>query len=674
MVTFGPESQLQRWEFTKIEPEEVKQTALELSIHPVLARVLITRGLTQDPQRLKEFIHPDKGLINDISNLTTPDHLKTALNRIQTAIRKKEKMIIHGDPDADGITGTTILVAGLRALGGQVSYDFPIRATEGHGLQPRIIEEAHQNGIKVLISTDCGTKDVEATAYANSLGIDVIICDHHIVGHEIPDAIAMINPQLVEGESQLKVLSGAGVSFKLIIALFGHMRRALTKPFKGYLMSLATLGTLSDRMSMVVPMNRLLIKRGAEELAITNMEGLKAIKRVCGHYSGPINAHDLTRTIVPRLNAPGRIGNPNEGIAGPNLVVDLLLLGTGKENEKRAGALLSRFVKLLDKEKKTQKDNPVEQAAIVDEVNEKRKLITSQIEDEMDRLIEEQVDPKTDRVIIIQGRNWNPGVIGIDADRLKERFLRPAIILTEFSGSDYVRGSSRSIPNINIYKYIDEIGVEFKKREGRPLYQVEVQTPLGKRTISAFGGHAQACGFTLHKRDIKAFISAIHAKLAPLKEDSFHYTYEVIDTLTIDQVKPAFVKSLQHMGPYGQRFEYPAFMIKNCTISRSIKPFGNKYQTVRLPHVQFYILRETRNHKTQKIAAVGFGLYEKFQTIVQQNPDKQFDLICTIESDLRMLNKRGQKPGLHTIRLNVQDIRMSSDVSPLVFSDDSDDL
>lgn len=659
MVKFGPEAQLQRWQFADLDAAEVKETALELSLNPTLARVLMTRGLTQNRETLNEFMHPPKPLVNQTDDLTTPEELQKAVNRIQDAIKNNEKMIIHGDPDADGITATTVLVAGIRLLGGEVTYDFPVRATEGHGLQPRIIDEANGSGIKLLISADCGTKDVEATAYAQSVGVDVIICDHHIVGHKLPPAVALVNPQLVEKHTQFKALSGAGVAFKLIMATFHHMKRPMPKPFKGYLLALLTLGTLSDRMSMLVPMNRALIKRGVEALMDTRMEGLRSMKRVCGHGNQPINAHDLTRTIVPRLNAPGRIGNPKAGIADSNLVVDLLLVGSGKENAQKADALLNRFVKLLDTVKQERKDNTSEQAAIVDEVNEKRKLITSQIEDEIDKLIKEQVNPSEDRVVIVKGREWNPGVIGIDADRLKERFLRPAIILTEYEGSDYVRGSSRSIPGINVYKMIDDVSLEFEKEYDRPLFQLEVDTHFGKRKINAFGGHAQACGFTVHKDDEQYFRDGVIAKMAELKEEDFHYNYEIIDILTIDEVKPQFIKSLQHMGPYGQQFEYPAFMIKNCELTRSVTPFGNKYQTARLPHIQFGVMRKGREGRMQKIGAVGFGLHEKYQQIVQQNPGKPVDLICTLEFDARSLKQ--QKQGLHNVRLNVKDIRLSGE-------------
>ncbi len=662
-MIFGPEAQLERWEFTQLDEEQVKSIGHQYSLSRLLSRLLIIRGLTKDEDQLKQFLTPPRALMTDVSGLGDADHLQRALERIKKAIVSDEKIVIHGDPDADGITGTTILVARLRQFKARVAYDFPIRAIEGHGLQPRIIEEAKDNDVKLLITTDCGTKDVEAVAYAKSLGIDVIITDHHIMGNIHPDAHAIINPQMLEPDSQFKVLSGAGVAFKVIMALFTHMNESFPKPLRQYLLSLVSLGTLSDRMSLLVPMNRLLVQRGVEALSETNMEGLKVLKRVCGHgMNASIHAHELTRTIVPRLNAPGRIGNPKAGIADSNLVVDLLLVGTGSSNAKRATVLLNKFLQAMDEQKPNNQDQPLEQASIVNEVNEERKKITSQIEDEIDRLIDEQVDLKHDRVILIRGKNWNPGVIGIDADRLKERFLRPAIILTSYPDSEYVRGSARSIPGINLYRIIEEADLEFEKEHGRKLFLSTVQTPLGERQINAFGGHSQACGFSIHQDLVEPFVASLREKMTRLDPADFYCRYEIIDELELNQISVRFIRALNHMGPYGQHFDFPAFVIKKCHLSKDGKLFGNKYQKVRFPHVQFDVLNEHKNGYTQRIKAIGFGLADKYQTLVQTDENTTFDIICTLELDMRRPGRRGyQQNRPETVRLNVKDIRLSAD-------------
>ena len=672
-MIFGLEAQLERWEFKQLDEQEIKDIGQRYSLSQLLSRLLIIRGLTKDEEKLKRFLNPPRNLMNDTAGLTASDQLAKGLARIKQAITTNEKIVIHGDPDADGITGTTILVSGLRHFNASVSYDFPIRAIEGHGVQPRIIEEAKANGVTLLITTDCGTKDEESIKYARSLGVDVIISDHHILGNRHPDANAIVNPQMVDQDSDFKMLSGAGVSFKLMVALFDHMNEAMPKLLRQYMLILVALGTLSDRMSLLVPMNRLLVQRGVEALSDTHMEGLKVLKKVCGHTVGvPIQAHELTRTIVPRLNAPGRIGNPKAGIADSNLVVDLLLVGTGSDNAKRANLLMSKFLDVLETPV-PKAEPPLEQATIVDEVNEERKKITSQIEDEIDRLIDEQVNPREDRLIIIQGENWNPGVIGIDADRLKERFLRPAVILTSYPDSDYLRGSCRSIPGINLYRIIESADLEFEKQHNKKLFLTTVQTPLGERVINAFGGHSQACGFSIHKSYVDDFIKKIREKVNELDPADFYCRYEIVDELSLNQITLKFIKALNHMGPYGQQFDFPAFIIRNCRLSKHGRFFGNKYQKVRFPHVQFDVLNKQKSGHMQKIKAIGFGLAEKYEGLVQPANRQLFDIICTLELDFRR-PRRGASvpvvPSEGTIRLNVKDIRTASEENIVEIGDE----
>ncbi|NDC82527.1 hypothetical protein EB093_02545 [bacterium] len=653
----------ERWHIVEVDQQQIQEYAEKFKIDPLLARLLLVRNIGDGlDDEILNFITPPEALITDYADLTSKSDLTAATNRIVEALKNGERIMVNGDPDADGISGGTILVASIRELGGEAFYDFPTRAKEGHGLQPRIIDEAKKLGCKLIITSDCGSKDVEATDYANSMDLDVIICDHHVLGRNLPKSLALVNPHKFEGPSFFKGLSGAGVAFKLVLAVFDQMGETPSPEFLDYLLALVALGTISDRMSFLNPMNRILVSRGVDALNRSQMEGLRALKEVSRSNYKELKSREIGRTIVPRLNAPGRIGDRDEGIPDSRIVLDLLLIGTGQKNAKMAMKILEKFTSVFDMEKKARTQSTgdaIGEAAVVDEVNEKRKFITSKIEDEIDELIENQVDPQTDRIIIVQGKNWNPGVIGIDTDRLKDRFLRPAMILTEYDGSDYIRGSVRSIPTINMYHIIDSVGDEFETKFGKPLFQTEVSTQFGKRIINAFGGHAQACGFTLHRSNVPFFLEAVRTEMAKLTMEQFEYSYEILDTIRFGQINFEIVKKLDLLVPYGQAFDYPIFYLKGCSLSRG-RAFGNKYQEARTPHVEFTVSEgpQRKNQPNQRrLDSVGFGLWEKYSQLVNTNPYGTFDIIFFIE----VVKKGRGRYAKDILRLNVLDIRRSED-------------
>lgn len=651
----------ERWHFTKLDPKKIKALAQKFDLDPILARILLVYKIGQgDDEYIKSFINPPEHLLTLTKGLSRKEDVRRAVDRISQAIKRKEKIMVNGDPDADGITATTILVASLRHLGATVEYDFPARSREGHGLQPRIIDYCSKHKFKLIITADCGSKDVEATDYARGLGVDVIVCDHHILGRTLPPAYALVNPHRVKHRTHFKALSGAGVAFKLMVAVFESRRVSMPKPLMSFLLAMVALGTTSDRMSLLEPMNRILIKRGVDAINTTKMEGIRALKEISSPPGFSYKPRDLARTIVPRLNAPGRIGDPEENIPDSNLVVDLLLLGIGKENANKATGMLEKFMSVLHLEQKMKyggagdTSSAMEEAAQVDDVNERRKLITSKIEDEIEKLIETQVQPETDRIIIVHGRNWNPGVIGIDTDRLKDRFLKPSMILTSFDGSDYVRGSVRSIPSIDMYSIIDTVAELFEQKNGRKLFQMEVVTNLGKRKVNAFGGHAQACGFTLHKDDVDELIHLVRQEVDKLPIKKFNYYYEIVDNLNFSQLSSQFINTLDRLIPYGQKFEFPIFYLKGCRITKA-RPFGNKYQEFRTPHVDFFVADGLTNPRKQprRLSAVGFGLWEKYSAMRSLDPNGMYDIIFVLEE---AHHRRDSKTKL---RLNVLDIRKS---------------
>jgi single-stranded-DNA-specific exonuclease len=643
-----------RWVYSMIDDKSIDSFARQLNIDPLLAKILMIHNIGQGQvQKIQEFISPSIDLITDIHNLSTDENMNNALMRIQKALALNEKILVQGDADADGITATTVMVAGLCALGLDVSYDFPIRPKEGHGLQPRIIDKAKINDIAVIITTDCGSKDIVATNYANQQGIDVIITDHHRAGNELPPAIAIINPFLVQEETLAQGLAGAGVAFKLVLSIYERLGETMPQDLFDYLLAITALGTISDRMSLLNVANRVIVNKGIEALNDTDMEGLKALKLISSNYNDTVCPREISRTITPRLNAPGRIGDPEEGIPDSNIVVDLLLLGTGKKNAKRASKLIQTFSDVVEMEQELKHNSRgFQDASIVEDINEKRKYITTKIEDEIEGLIKQQVNDQ-DLLIIVQGKNWNPGVIGIDTDRLRDRFLRPAMIMTAFENNPYIKGSIRSIPTINMYKVIENVSNKFETQFNKSLFKVEVQTANGVRVVNAFGGHAQACGFTLHKEDVPAFIKLAREEVGLLAPNSFNYSYSIVSMLNHDDLNMSLIKKLDLLAPFGQTFEYPIFYLKNCEISK-VRAFGNKYQENRTPHIEFNVLKSSKI--SNPLRAVGFSLYEKYLALVNNNIGSKYHIIFTIE---RQPSSKRRRKSKNSFRLNVLDIKIS---------------
>ena len=660
--------QNQRWSFVEYNHEELNQVQSRFQLNSTLAKVLIHNAKTADLKKIEALLEPNPEILSEYAGFCDKSQLDKAFSRVKQAQKNNESIVINGDPDADGISGTAILVAGLRQLGIKTQYAFPIRPVEGHGLQVRIINEAKEQGASLVITTDCGTKDNQSVAYANEQGIDVIITDHHILGSELPDAVAIVNPCTVKEKTVFKDIAGSTVSFVFIKALYAYMNQPLPDFLNEFGLMVSALGSLSDRVSLLNPFNRLIVKKGVEAFFESEREGMKALRDISMGSDGLNMPRHLSRTVIPRLNAPGRIGNPKENIPDSSIVVDLLLLGKGKRNKAKAThvsrILDSLFAKAADKKsEKTGQDRDRSDAMMaasdVDTINEQRKRLTAQIEDEMDSLIETQVNPDKDRVIILEGRDWNSGVIGIDADRLKERFLRPAIILNKRSDSAYIRGSARSIPRIDIYSAIDAVEIRFKKEHSRKLFLAEVETAEGTQIVSAFGGHSQACGFTLHENDVPLFKEYLRAEMETLSKDQFEYHYDVVDQLSFDQITPSLIEELDAFSPFGQRFEFPTFFMKDCSIKGGTV-FGNRYQKSLKQHVNFKVSGSGKVNKSRSIEAVGFGLWEKY-CYVKENigRDTKVDIIFMLERDPRKISKRSKRSGSQ-IRLNVLDIRSSS--------------
>lgn len=638
------------WNFLSFEYSDIQDLNKAHDLVPILSKMVLAENL-QNSESLSNILRPPTELIQKIEYIAHPKEQDKAMDRLKLALQQKEKIMVNGDPDADGISGAVVLVAGLRHIGYHVFYDFPVRCREGHGIQPRIIDEAKKEGCSILLTTDCGSKDREAVDYANEQGLDVIICDHHVLGKKSPNALAMINPNTLGYTSPYQKLAGAGVSLKFIQILFSVLDKEIPEFLEKFLLTVASLGTISDRMSLREPLNRIIVSKGVEYLNDTNREGLKALLDVSFPWKRKIKARDISRTIVPRLNAPGRIGDPSKNIPDSNLVVDLLLIGIGKKNAAKASEVVQKFADVY--KMKNNVTEAAKEASLIDDVNEERKKITSKIEDEIELLIEQQIDTENDKIIVIQGKNWNPGVIGIDTDRLRDRFRRPAMIITEYDGDDFVRGSVRSIPSIDVYSLVERAGEAFEEANGRPLFVHEVASESGAQLVDAFGGHSQACGFSLHKKDLPEFLKKIREIMSKLEIDDFQMTYNILDTLKFEEINSKFVDVLEGLSPFGEGFPFPIFCLSCCRIVKG-RPFGNRYQTERTPHIEFGVFNDNLQDRN-RIDATGYGMFDKFTNLVHPSITERYDIIFTFDSGYMKRGSRKVAP----LRLNVIDIKLS---------------
>lgn len=655
MLYYGGMTNHSRWTDITINPEDVALLADKFNISNLVSKILINAGFNhQSTEEVDRFLNPKMDEIMNYHGVSSPKHIKKSIDRVKTAIKKNETIFINGDPDADGISGATILTAALRHFGLKTEYAFPIRSKEGHGLQIRIIQDALRAGCSLIITTDCGTKDVESVAYAKEHGIDIIITDHHILGDTLPQATAIINPYLATDKkyTENQFLSGSYVAFKWVMALKDALNKKLPKDIFECLIICASLGAISDRISLKKPMNRAIIKLGIDYLNATKLPGIKALKDISipKRQSSLLRAREISRTIAPRMNAPGRIGDPELNIPDSRAVVDLLLAGLSIGPKSNIKQFIEKYKQILDQEKRMKNQQSViDQVEVVDSINSKRKKMTEDIELNIEQQLR-TAGLDTDRLLIIKGHNWNSGVIGIDADRLRDRFGVPVIIMTSTDNSEFVKGSIRSLKSINMYTLMEKTQHVFESTFKRNPYQVNVSTLLGDRLVNAFGGHAQACGFTIHQDDIPEWERIIRKEIETIPKTCFKVTIPVIQTLSFFDINPKLLSDLDTLSPYGEGFDYPIFRLKRIQFGENPKIFGNMYNSELKPHIELKIMAPTKNKRGKRpfIRATGYNLYNQYQTIVVQSNHSHFDVVFTVDHPYRSTGKRSF-PELHLI-------------------------
>lgn len=444
----------QRWQMFAARPEEASQLARDLGLSPLLAQVLLNRGV-ETLEQAGKFLDPES--LELPSPLAEFSDLATSLELLKTAIADQQKIAICGDYDADGMTSTALLLRALRSLGAQVDYAIPSRMHEGYGINRRIVEDFHAEGVALILTVDNGIAAVDPIARARELGLAVIITDHHDLPPVLPPANAILNPKLLPESSPYRSLAGVGVAYILAVCLAQALGQ--TRPLWKPLLELFTLGTIAD-LAPLTGVNRRWVQRGLRLLPRSGFAGVQALIQVAGlspDQGKSLKPEAIGFRLGPRINAVGRIGDPQT-------VIELLIT-----------------------------DDPgvaLERAMACEQTNGKRQQLCEQIEQEALACCDQsQIDVQAERVLVVVQPDWHHGVIGIVASRLVERYGVPVFIGTyEDEAHTQIRGSARGIPEFDVFA-----ALQF------------CQEVLGK-----FGGHRAAGGFSLTTENLPALRSRLH--------------------------------------------------------------------------------------------------------------------------------------------------------------------
>ena len=521
--------------------ERARSLAAALDAPLPMAHALVNRGLDSE-ERARRFLEPA------LENLHDPRHmlgLEVGAARIMEAVERGERISIQGDYDVDGITSTFLVYSVLKELGARVEYRIPNRARDGYGLSLEAMDEAKSRGCSLVVTVDCGITANEAVAHGRSLGIDTVITDHHEPPAVLPEAFAIINPLQPGCPYPFKPLAGVGVAFKLVEVLLGG-RGGLDRASK-YL-DVVALGTIADVVPLVGE-NRILARMGLEQLNRGERLGLRALIKVARLSGKRITSGQVAFVLAPRINASGRVGNDEQGLR-------LLMATQDGEADACAEGL--------------EGDN-----------NKRRELDAKALEQAC-RMVETELDP-AGCSILLWSKDWNPGVIGIVASRLVERYRRPAVLVGgEAARPNGWRGSGRSLPGLDLTKLLDGC----------------------RDLLVSHGGHAFAAGLTVDPARLpelrERFESLVRVEYRP---ERFTPRIEVDDDLPLAGCTSDLVEWLDRMAPHGLENPEPQFQMLGARVER-ITQVGNRQ------HLRFNVVEDGRH-----VEAIGFGMGDQAEAL-----------------------------------------------------------
>lgn len=495
---------MKRWDIR--QSDEAQQVVLgnALGVSPVIAQLLINRGISGIDQA-RTFL---TGGIAELYNPFLMEGMHEAVLRLKKAIKKNEKILVHGDYDVDGITAISILMFTLRSLGADPLYYIPDRLTEGYGLSSRGVEEAIRSGAHLVVTVDCGISSYEEVKTLNSHNIDVIITDHHEVPKVLPPAYAVINPLQNNCCYPDKDLSGVSVAFKLCEALCSefHVKHAWEH------LDLVALGTVSD-VAPIRGENRILVKEGLKLLKDGGVnKGIRALIEASGIKTREPGSFEIGFILGPRINAAGRLGSAYEA-------VELLL----SDDEEKAMSLAKKL----------------------NEANRERQKIESLTLKEALSKVEREINFKEHKVIVLHKEAWHTGVIGIVASRISDRFYRPCILISTKDGVG--RGSGRSIENFHLFEALAGCG----------------------DSLEEYGGHKYACGLTIIEKNLSRFIKSINEIAnTVLVPDDLIPGLDIDMEIRLGSLEDSLVEDINRLQPFGEANPEPVFCSRDLRLIR----------------------------------------------------------------------------------------------------------
>mgnify|MGYP002855565271 CR=1 FL=1 len=488
-----------KWEFYKTNEELVNKISEKYKISKLVTTVLVNRNIVED-EDISIFLNPTR---NDFHDPFLMPDMEKAVNRIMKAIKTKEKTIIYGDYDVDGITSITVLKQFLKERGLDADYYIPNRLTEGYGLNKEAIKEISDKGYKLIITVDCGISSNEEVDYAYELGMEVIITDHHEPLEKIPKALAVIDCKREDNKYPYNGLAGVGVAFKLAQAL-SQKYDLDSKEYLKYL-DIVCVGTISDIVPLIDE-NRVIAKLGLMLLSQTKNIGLKSIIASSGYKV--VNSTSVSFGIAPRINACGRMGHETDAL-------DLFLTNDIKQAQKLTDTL--------------------------NEYNKERQSIEKNIYEEAIKLIKES-NSKDRNTLVIGAENWHHGVIGIVASKITDLYFKPTILLS-YEG-DEAKGSGRSIPGFDLHNALCESSEYLEK----------------------YGGHEMAVGLSLKRKNVEDFKNKFDQIAKDNHTEDILPILSIDKEITLKEITVENVKSLLLLEPYGEANKMPLFVYRNLKI------------------------------------------------------------------------------------------------------------
>lgn len=511
-----------KWNYdppTQEQEEAAKALAAEVNIHPVLGKLLLERGITTAGEA-RHFFRP---LLGELLDPFLFRDMQVAVERLNQALGRKERILVYGDYDVDGCTAVALVYRFLQQFTTNIDFYIPDRYEEGYGVSHQGVDYAHSTGVGLIIVLDCGIKAIEEIAYAKQLGIDFIICDHHVPDDELPPAVAILNAKRVDATYPYEHLSGCGVGFKLMHAF--AINNGI--PFS-QLMPLLDLCAISIASDIVPIMgeNRILAYHGIKQINANPSVGLHAIIEVCGLTDKEITMSDIIFKIGPRINASGRMQNGGEAVA--------LLVERDPLRAHRMALQINAY-------------------------NEQRKDLDKEMTHEANAIVE-RLDPGHEqKAIVIFSEEWHKGIIGIVASRLTEVYTRPSVVLTRTG--DMATGSARSVPGFDVYSAIDSC----------------------RDLLENFGGHTYAAGLSMKVENVAEFKRRFEAYVEQhIQPAQIQSEMNIDGVLDFKDITHRFFLDLRRFQPFGPDNPKPVFLTHHVYDYGTSKVVGHQQEHIKL--------------------------------------------------------------------------------------------